>query len=213
VYIVTPGDTAVSIARRFGVSTADIVAANGLRSADRLSVGQSLTIEAGAAARGTVNIASTQRQSSTSQQTVTRNLPVPAPAPAPARASTGSVSGSSISSIAMRFQGVPYVWGGTTPSGFDCSGFVYYVLGQSGSPIPRGMWGQYNAGSHPSRADLQPGDIVFFQNTYMAGLSHNGIYIGNGQFVHASDPSTGVTVSSLSSSYWASRWFGATRVR
>jgi cell wall-associated NlpC family hydrolase len=212
VYVVTPGDTIEAIARRFGVTTGDIVAANGLSSPDRLSIGQSLSIEAGAAARGTVATASVQRQPTSSQQTVTRNLPVPAPAPAPAR-SSGSVSGGGIVSFAMRFQGRPYVWGGTTPSGFDCSGFVYYVLNQSGSPIPRGMWGQYNAGSHPSRADLQPGDIVFFQNTYMAGLSHNGIYIGNGQFIHASDPSTGVTVSSLSSSYWASRWFGATRVR
>ena len=53
---------------------------------------------------------------------------------------------------------------------------------------------------------------MFFQNTYMAGLSHNGIYIGNGQFIHASDPSSGVKVSSLSEAYWASRWFGATRV-
>jgi cell wall-associated NlpC family hydrolase len=210
VYIVTPGDTIGAIARRFGVTTADIVAANGLRSPDRLSIGQSLTIEAGAAARGTVNIASTQGQPRSSQQ-VTRNLPVPAPVAAPAR--TGSASGGGIVSLAMQFRGRPYVWGGTTPSGFDCSGFVYYVLNQSGSPVPRGMWGQYNAGSHPGRADLQPGDIVFFQNTYMAGLSHNGIYIGNGQFIHASDPGTGVTVSSLSSSYWASRWFGATRVR
>jgi cell wall-associated NlpC family hydrolase len=213
VYIVTPGDTIDAVARRFGVSTADIVAANGLRSPDRLSIGQSLTIEAGAAARGNVAIASTQSQGRSSQQTVTRNLPVPAAASAPARAVAPSVSGGSVASIAMQFRGRPYVWGGTTPAGFDCSGFVYYVLNQSGSPIPRGMWGQYNAGSHPSRADLQPGDIVFFQNTYMAGLSHNGIYIGGGQFIHASDPSTGVTVSSLSSSYWASRWFGATRVR
>jgi peptidoglycan endopeptidase LytE len=212
VYIVTPGDTIEAIARRFGVSSADIVAANGLRSADRLSIGQSLSIEAGAAARGSVAIASTQRQGASSQQTVTRNLPVPAAA-APSRPVAPSVNGGSVTSIAMQFQGRPYVWGGTTPSGFDCSGFVYYVLNQSGSPIPRGMWGQYNAGSHPSRAELQPGDIVFFQNTYMAGLSHNGIYIGGGQFIHASDPGTGVTVSSLSSSYWSSRWFGATRVR
>ncbi len=216
VYVVVPGDTTSSIAQRFGVTSADIVAANGLGSADRLAVGQSLAIEAGASAR-TVNIASTSRQRSsgqTQQATITRNLPVPAPAPAPAQVSAGaSANAGSIVSLAMRFQGTPYVWGGTTPSGFDCSGYVYYVLNQSGSSIPRGMWGQYGAGAHPGRGELQPGDIVFFQNTYMAGLSHNGIYIGNGNFIHASDPSTGVTISSLSSSYWASRWFGATRVR
>jgi len=104
------------------------------------------------------------------------------------------------------------VFGGTTPAGFDCSGFVYYVLNKSGKPISRGMWGQYGAGPHPGRGALQPGDIVFFQNTYMAGLSHNGIYIGNGQFIHASDERSGVKISSLSEAYWASRWFGATRV-
>jgi cell wall-associated NlpC family hydrolase len=209
VYVVAPGDTIGAIARRFGVTTADIVAANGLRSPDRLAVGDRLSIEAGAGSRGTVNIASQQRPSRPSSQPVTRNLPVPAPGPA----RPGSATGTGIVGLAMRFQGTPYVWGGTTPSGFDCSGFVYYVLNNSGSHVPRGMWGQYNAGAHPGRGDLQPGDIVFFQNTYMAGLSHNGIYIGGGQFVHASDPGTGVTVSSLSSSYWASRWFGATRVR
>lgn len=211
VYVVAPGDTVNAIARRFGVTPEDIIVANGLRSPDRLSVGQSLTIEAGAASRGTVTAASTQRQSG-SQQTVTRNLPVPSPAPA-ARTSGGTTSGGAIASIAMQFRGRPYVWGGTTPAGFDCSGFVYYVLNQAGRPVPRGMWGQYNAGPHPGRGELEPGDIVFFQNTYMPGLSHNGIYIGNGQFIHASDPSTGVTISSLSSPYWASRWFGATRVR
>jgi cell wall-associated NlpC family hydrolase len=113
----------------------------------------------------------------------------------------------------MGYKGSRYVFGGTTPAGFDCSGFVYYVVNRAGTGISRGMWGQYGAGAHPSRGDLQPGDIVFFQNTYMAGLSHNGIYIGGGQFIHASDERTGVTISNLSDSYWASRWFGATRVQ
>jgi peptidoglycan DL-endopeptidase CwlO len=74
------------------------------------------------------------------------------------------------------------------------------------------MLGEYNAGSHPSKDDLKPGDLVFFQNTYSAGLSHNGIYIGNGQFVHAADEKVGVTVSNLGTAYWSGHWFGATRL-
>jgi cell wall-associated NlpC family hydrolase len=112
----------------------------------------------------------------------------------------------------LKLLGAPYVWGGSSPSGFDCSGFVWYVARQVGKPLSRGMLGEYNSGSHPSRDELKAGDLVFFQNTYSAGLSHNGIYIGNGQFVHAVDESAGVTVSSLNTAYWSSHWFGATRL-
>jgi len=204
-YTVAPGDTVGGIARLFGVTADDIVAANGMRSADRISVGQSLRIVA-----GTAGVA--RPAPAPAAQTVTRNLPVPAQAPAQQAPVAPSSASGSIVSVAMQFQGARYVWGGTTPAGFDCSGYVYYVLNRAGKPISRGLWGQYGAGAHPGRGALQPGDIVFFQNTYMAGLSHNGIYIGNGQFIHASDPSSGVKISSLSESYWASRWFGATRV-
>jgi cell wall-associated NlpC family hydrolase len=208
-YQVAPGDSVLSIAQRFGVTSADIVAANGLRSADRISVGDSLRIVAGAA--GAAAAAPAARTASAAQ-TVTRNLPVPQPQSQPAREVAPSAGGGNVVSIAMQHRGARYVWGGTTPAGFDCSGFVYYVMNRAGKPVSRGMWGQYNAGSHPSRSALQPGDMVFFQNTYMAGLSHNGIYVGGGQFIHASTPGTGVVVSSLSEAYWASRWFGATRV-
>lgn len=70
-----------------------------------------------------------------------------------------------------------------------------------------------NAGRRVSRGELQPGDLVFFQNTYIPGLSHGGIYIGNGQFIHAADERSGVVASSLSDPYWESRWLGATRLR
>jgi cell wall-associated NlpC family hydrolase/nucleoid-associated protein YgaU len=112
----------------------------------------------------------------------------------------------------LKLLGAPYVWGGSSPSGFDCSGFVWYAAKQAGKSISRGLLGQYNSGSHPSRDELKPGDLVFFQNTYAAGLSHNGVYIGNNQFVHPVDEAAGVTISSLGTAYWSSHWFGATRL-
>jgi len=139
--------------------------------------------------------------------------PKPAPAaPAPiAAAAPSDGGGGSIVSTAMRYLGSRYVFGGTSPSGFDCSGFVYFVLNHSGQPVGRGMWQQYNGGSHVSISELRPGDVVFFANTYMPGLSHDGIYIGGGQFVHASDERTGVTTSNINSSYWAGHYVGAAR--
>jgi cell wall-associated NlpC family hydrolase/nucleoid-associated protein YgaU len=113
----------------------------------------------------------------------------------------------------LKLLGSAYVWGGSSPtSGFDCSGFVWYAAKQAGKQLSRGMFGQYNSGSHPGRDQLQVGDLVFFQNTFSPGLSHNGIYIGNGQFVHAADEAAGVTISSLNTAYWSSHWFGATRL-
>lgn len=99
------------------------------------------------------------------------------------------------------------------PAGFDCSGFIYYVLDKIGAPVPRDHWGQINAGPRVDRSEIEPGDLVFFGDTYTAGLSHSGVYVGDGQFIHAGTPRTGVIVSSLSNPYWASRWVGATRVR
>jgi cell wall-associated NlpC family hydrolase len=122
-----------------------------------------------------------------------------------------SGKGGEIVGLAMRYLGYRYVFGGTTPAGFDCSGFVYYLHRQLGIPLSRGMLGQYTAGQHIPMNQLEPGDIVFFSNTYMPGLSHDGIYIGGGKFIHAADESTGVTITSLSAAYWASRYSGATR--
>jgi peptidoglycan DL-endopeptidase LytF len=136
--------------------------------------------------------------------------PAPAPAPAPQLASGGG--GQTVVANAMKFLGYRYVFGGTSPSGFDCSGFVYYIHNHSGAPVGRGMWQQYNGGAHISMNALQPGDTVFFANTYEPGLSHDGIYIGNGQFIHASDERTGVTISSLYTSYWQGHYVGATRL-
>ena len=106
---------------------------------------------------------------------------------------------------ALRFLGVPYVFGGTSTSGFDCSGYTQHVFAMLGISIPRTADAQYYAGSRVR--SLRPGDLVFFE-TYLPGPSHVGIYLGHGHFVHASS-SHGVMVSNLSDPYWANRYLGA----
>jgi cell wall-associated NlpC family hydrolase len=113
-----------------------------------------------------------------------------------------------LTSSALRFLGVPYVFGGTSTSGFDCSGFVQHVFAMLGVGLPRTADAQYDVGK-PAVGGPRPGDLVFF-DTY-GGVSHVGIYLGKGQFVHASS-SHGVMVSHLSDSYWAARYVGAKRL-
>ena len=112
--------------------------------------------------------------------------------------------------IAMRFGGVPYVWGGETPAGFDCSGFVQYVFRQIGVNLPRTADVQYELGRKVLQSELQPGDLVFFE-TYEPGASHDGIYVGEGKFI-AANSGTGVAVVSLADPYWSSRYLGARRL-
>ena len=136
------------------------------------------------------------QQSSTSNsisQTVSIQAPPPAGAPPPSH--TGGVVG-----IAMQYLGVPYVWGGASPSGFDCSGFVMYVYSKIGVSLPHSSYAQYGYGSPVSRSQLQPGDLVFFD-----GLGHVGIYIGGGNFIHA--PHTGDVVKISSMTGWYSSTF------
>jgi cell wall-associated NlpC family hydrolase len=121
--------------------------------------------------------------------------------------------GQQIANEAMNYLGYPYVWAGTTPSGFDCSGFVYYIVNKvTGGGFPRDMASQATSGSFVDANNLQPGDLVFQQNTYQWGLSHVGIYIGNGQFISAANESVGVTISNLWDSYWGPRYYTARRV-
>lgn len=124
------------------------------------------------------------------------------------RGSSNRWKGQRIAALAKEFWGVPYVWAGRSPSGFDCSGFTSYVFSRLGIYIPRMADEQFYAGRQVS--ELQPGDLVFF-TTYEPGPSHVGIYVGNGQFIHASSGAGQVTVTSLSNEYYSSRYLGARR--
>lgn len=143
-------------------------------------------------------------------------------------ASSGSSAGSSASSntsetslgervaaYAQQFKGYRYVYGGASPSGFDCSGMVYYIYRQFGYNVGRTSTAQYNNGySHVSRGNLKVGDIVLFERTYTASTpaTHSGIYIGNGNFIHAANSRLGVIVSSLDNDYYASRFLCGVRI-
>lgn len=111
---------------------------------------------------------------------------------------------------ARKLLGVPYRFGGETPTGFDCSGLVQYVFGKNGKRLPRMADEQFKTGSAVELKKLEPGDLVFF-STYEPGASHCGIYLGEQQFIHASS-SRGVMVSRLDDVYWKPRYVGARRV-
>ena len=229
-HTVGPDDTVFDIAARYGAGALAIVEANGLKEPYVILPGQVLIVPGGSPSGQPIQPAApTAKPAGNAPRPVATQRPQPAPtakpAPKPAAAPTpkpappppppkpSTPANSTAANVALQYRGWAYVWGGTSPSsgGFDCSGLTWFAYRQAGKPIPRDLWGQLNTGSKVSRANLQYGDLVFFQNTYTAGLSHVGIYIGGGSFVHASSERTGVIVSSLGDSYWSARYYGASR--
>jgi cell wall-associated NlpC family hydrolase len=114
----------------------------------------------------------------------------------------------SVVGIAMQYLGIPYKWGGASPStGFDCSGFTMYVYAQVGVSLPHHAASQYGMGTPVSKSELQPGDLVFFN-----GLGHMGMYVGGGSFIHSPHTGDVVKISSLGDSWYAQTWVGARRI-
>jgi LysM repeat protein len=174
-YTVRAGDSLWKIANTFSVSVANLKKWNNL-SSDTIYVGQSLKIVGG---NSTSN-----NSSSTPQDHIGTSYNV-----------------NKLIEIAKNFIGVPYVWGGSSPAGFDCSGYIYYVYQQAGLNI-----GRFNAEGYFNRSyyvtSPQLGDLVFFKDTYKKGISHVGIYLGNNEFISATS-SGGVKIVSLNNSYWS----------
>lgn len=227
-HVVASGETLAIVAQQEHVSAGDIARYNQLEAgaADHLVLGQVLALDEATAltlpppgAMPAAAAAQLRAIETAGNPTAEADLAMWGAAPADAHASPvrrfanrimnrASSIAISLTRSAMRFIGVPYVFGGTSTYGFDCSGYVQHVFAMLGVRLPRTADAQYYAG-HSTRGQIVAGDLVFFQ-TYLPGPSHVGIYLGNGKFVHASS-SHGVTVSRLSDSYWAARYLGAKR--
>ncbi|OFP85220.1 hypothetical protein HMPREF2969_06445 [Lactobacillus sp. HMSC056D05] len=150
-----------------------------------------------AVASSTASASNTSASSSTtaSSNSLGSSKAASSQAPASAGSSTVSVSGGSIAGNAAKYLGVPYVYAGTSPAGFDCSGLIYYAAKEAGISLPRTSQAQSTLGSYVSVSDLQAGDLVFWGS--IGNAYHVGVYIGNGQYIHAPEPGQNVTVQSV----------------
>lgn len=186
-YTVKSGDSLSRIASQYGVSVANLKSWNNLKS-DVIYIGQKLSIN------GKKSSGSSGGSSSSGSGSSSVNV---------------SYNVSTLINEAKKHKGVHYVWGGQTPSGFDCSGFIHYVYNKAGLSMGRTSTdGYYNRSYYVNKP--QVGDLVFFKGTYRPGISHMGIYLGNGDFIHAGT-STGVTISNVSNSYWSKHFDGYKR--
>ncbi len=188
-YTVQTGDSLYQVAQKNGLSLTRLLQLNpGI--GENIKPGQIIKVDSNSSAKPS---ASVQK-------------------PAIASAPSSSSRSSAVVRVAFNQVGSRYVWGASRPGAFDCSGFTSYVMRQMGVTLPRTSRAQFNVGRAVSRNALLPGDLLFFQGPGGGGVGHVGIYIGNNRMVHASTPSTGVIVSSLSERYYVSHYIGARRV-
>lgn len=203
--VVQSGDTLWSIAGRFGVSVANLAAWNHISAGEYLHVGQKLITygSVGASLRSTSSTHSSSASNGSSSTLSGRDDS------GVGISMAGAALGLQIAQYSERFIGVPYRWGGESPSGFDCSGLVQFTFGHFGIALGRTSYDQFNQGHYVSKANLQPGDLVFF-STNGPGASHVGIYVGGGRFMNGAGSS--MQVDSLYEGYWAAYYIGARRV-
>ncbi|GHI01211.1 C40 family peptidase [Neobacillus kokaensis] len=182
-YTVKTGDSLSIIAKIYGLTLTQLTSYNNL-SSDIIYVGQVLKLSSD-------------------------GITVPAPKAPELPKVNSSINADELISEAKKYIGVSYVWGGTTPAGFDCSGFLNYVFNKKGISIARTVAALWDAGT--SVSNPQKGDIVYY-NTFGKGPSHAGIYIGDNKFIHAGT-STGVMITDMNNSYWKTRYLGAKSVK
>lgn len=137
--------------------------------------------------------------------------PVAATPPGAGASAASPERGLAVATEALRYFGVRYVYGGATPAGWDCSGFVSYVYKQLGVSLPRTTQEQFTVGTPVSANAIKAGDIVFFSDTAGPGISHNGLALGDGRFIHAASEASGTIISSLADPYWSKHFAGARR--
>lgn len=212
-YVVKSGDSLWKIASLHKLTVDELKEMNGLET-DSIKVSQKLLVKKPAS---TVNkqdskkdiqnsVAVMKQTSSTSSfKSPVANVDKPK---LPALSKSAQDIQLATTEVALPLLDTPYVWAGVTPEGFDCSGFIYYVFTNAGLELPRldtiGMYENSVAVDEP-----QPGDLVFFQNTYREGISHAGIYLGEGKFIHAGTKK--VEISTIDSVYWKDKFIGFTR--
>ena len=184
-YTVKPGDTLYNIAQKANLDPAQLLYLNSL-SSSTLQVGQKLNLGGSSSSLNAGSIPATP---------VSRN----------------NGNGNTIRAAASHYLNIRYMLGGTGTGGIDCSGFTRAVLQQLGVSLPRTARAQYGVGNTVSRGNLQSGDLVFF-STLGRGVSHVGVYLGNGQFANANSYNGRTVIEAMTTSYWATRYIGARRV-
>ena len=213
IYIVRSGDNLWTIASKYNTTVEQLISLNNL-SSDRLNIGDRLYVKA---------VSRPAATTSTPSRAVYPKPVTPPPAPVVTEqqeSKTESTNdkaendlGTQICNFGAKYLGTPYRYGGSGPGGFDCSGFVGYVYKQHGYNLPRTAADIYGVGVAVDKANLQPGDLLFFKGRGTSYINHVGIYVSDNKFIHSSSPNSGgVIYSYLNNAYYSQTYVGAKRV-